>query len=686
MTAVSGRHRVPWTHWVTLALLLALMLGVLTVHAYAGTTNAEPDGTITPSPAGQVLRMEGDRLSGHSLPARTVALTFHGGPDPKWTPKVLDALAARGTHATFFLTGARINEHPGLVRRMVAEGHEVAVTGFRSGDPTTLPGWRLRLELSLAQGALADATGSHTRLFGLPPEPAGRAVQRLGRAGYLLVNADVDGQEPHWEGVGDTVGEIASAAEHGAVVRMRDAGSLTVDAVWATLDVLGRGGYRFTTLSDGLDLADPVVSADGLDRFTGQLLAWAQRNGGALGVLLDVSIAVAAMLAMVRILLQLGLAHTARRLARERALRPEPPPFVPPVSVVVPAHNEAATIVATVRSLVATRYPAEVEIIVVDDGSTDGTAELVHGLALPAVRVLRRANAGKPAALNTGVAAARHEILLMVDADTEFEPETIGHLVRPLADQRVGSVSGNTKVGNRDGLLGRWQHLEYCAGSNLDRQILDALECISTVPGAIGAFRRQALAEVGGVSADTLAEDTDLTIALSRAGWRVSYAQRARAWTEVPGTLSGLYRQRYRWSYGTFQSMWKHRGALVERGRAGRMGRCGLLYLFLYQLVLPLLAPVMDVYVLYGLFIADAPGALVLWTAFLAVQTAGAGYAMRLDGESLRPLWAYPLQQVAYRQLVYLVVIQSLVTALHGTRLRWNSGRSQRAGSETVTS
>ncbi|GAA3857491.1 hypothetical protein GCM10022243_23740 [Saccharothrix violaceirubra] len=234
-------------------------------------------------------------------------------------------------------------------------------------------------------------------------------------------------------------------------------------------------------------------------------------------------------------------------------------------------------------------------------------------------------------------------------------------------------MSGNVKVAGRAGLLGRWQHLEYTAGSGLDRQILDAFECLPTIPGAVGAFRRDALVEVGGIGTDTLAEDTDATIAITRAGWRVVYEPRARAWTEVPRDVRALYRQRCRWSYGTFQSMWKHRAALRE---PGRMGRFGLLYLFLFHLVLPL-GPAMDVFVLYGAFVADAPMAIVVWLVFLAVRTVSAGYALRLDGESLHPLWTYPLRQVLYRRLTYLVVVESLVNAARGTPRGWSWARRQ---------
>ncbi|WP_169798833.1 glycosyltransferase family 2 protein [Kibdelosporangium phytohabitans] len=173
-----------------------------------------------------------------------------------------------------------------------------------------------------------------------------------------------------------------------------------------------------------------------------------------------------------------------------------------------------------------------------------------------------------------------------------------------------------------------------------------------------------------GISAQTLAEDTDLTIAITRAGWRVTYTPDARAWTEVPVTLGVLSRQRYRWSFGTFQSMWKHRSSWRDRGPAGRIGRYGLIYLFAFQLVLPLLGPAMDVFLLYGMFVADAPHAITIWLLFLAIQTAGAGYALHLDGGVLASTVGLPLQQVVHRQLTYPVVIQSVVTAIHGAQLK----------------
>jgi cellulose synthase/poly-beta-1,6-N-acetylglucosamine synthase-like glycosyltransferase len=236
----------------------------------------------------------------------------------------------------------------------------------------------------------------------------------------------------------------------------------------------------------------------------------------------------------------------------------------------------------------------------------------------------------------------------------------------------VGGVAGNAKVGNRRGLLALWQHIEYVIGFNLDRRLYDLLGCMPTVPGAVGAYRRQALEQAGPVSGATLAEDTDLTMTVVASGWRVVYEEFARGWTEAPATLGQLWRQRYRWCFGTLQAMWKHRRALISRGPAGRFGRRGLLYLGLFQVLLPLLGPVIDLFAIYGLIFLQPGPVLAIWLGFVAVQMLIGIIAFRLDRERLWPLWTLPLQQLVYRQLMYLVVVQSMVTAVSGAVLRWH--------------
>jgi hypothetical protein len=129
------------------------------------------------------------------------------------------------------------------------------------------------------------------------------------------------------------------------------------------------------------------------------------------------------------------------------------------------------------------------------------------------------------------------------------------------------------------------------------------------------------------------------------------------------------------------QALWKHRGALRDPGRPGRFGRRGLPVLALFTVALPLLAPLVDIFAVYGLFFLDRTETVIAWAAVMALQVVTAVLAFRLDRESLTPLWALPLQQIAYRQLMYLVLMHSMITALSGGRLHWQKlNRTGEAG------
>ncbi|KXK62868.1 hypothetical protein AWW66_05915 [Micromonospora rosaria] len=400
---------------------------------------------------------------------------------------------------------------------------------------------------------------------------------------------------------------------------------------------------------------------DAVAAFDGTAVRWARVGAGGATAVLELLLGLVLLLGIGRLVAQSIGAHVhARRRWQPRGPRPV---IDAPVSVIVPAYNEVATIGATVRSLVASAYPA-VEVIVVDDGSTDGTAELVARMRLRGVRVVRQAHAGRPAALDTGVRAARTELLVLVEGDTVVEADTVLRLVQRFADPTVGAVCGNTRVADRRRLLGRWQHLEYALGRNLDRRMYDVLGCLPTVPGALGAYRRQVLVAVGGVPVDTPAEATDLTMTVLRAGWRVEYEPDAIAWTPVPATPGGLWRQRYRHSHGILRAIWKHRYAVRESGPGGRLGRRALPSLLLCRFLLPLAAPVVDVLALSALLHRPGVGYLLAWVGLLLAQTLTAGYALWLDGERLRPLWHLPAQQLVYRYLMCLVVVRSLAAAL----------------------
>jgi cellulose synthase/poly-beta-1,6-N-acetylglucosamine synthase-like glycosyltransferase/peptidoglycan/xylan/chitin deacetylase (PgdA/CDA1 family) len=672
--------------WCLLALLLVALVAALTAQ---GVSTRTTGASRTPLAGGSrgllagarpILTWSGRRLvSRGGPPGHRIALTFDDGPDPRWTPRIAAALRRLRVPATFFVIGSKVVRHPDLVRALYREGFELGNHTFTHVDLAGVSSWERRLQITLTENALAGATGAGSRLVRPPYSSIPAAVttsqaSALGEVasrGYVIVLSDFDGEDWRRPGVAAIVRAATPKGDFGGIVLLHDGGgdrSQTLAAVERLVPRLRARGFRFVRASQlaGLARAQVELPARRWERVRGRLLvrtlAAARWTTSVLALLLV--FATALLLARMAVLVVF-----ARRHARLVRGRPPEPTFTPPVSIVVPAFNEAVGIGRAVDSLAASNYP-DFEIVVVDDGSTDGTAELVERLKLPTVLVLRQPNLGKPAALNRGIAAARHDVIVMVDADTVFEPRTLGRLVQPLRDPGVGAVSGNTKVGNRHGLLGNWQHIEYVMGFNLDRRLYDVLQCMPTVPGAIGAYRRQALADIGDISGATLAEDTDTTIALGRAGWRVAYAEEARAWTEAPSSLAALWRQRYRWCYGTLQAVWKHKAALWRPGEE-RIGRRGLPYLVLFQIMLPLLAPLIDLFSVYGLVFLGARWVAGYWAVFTALQLTLGWYAFRLDRESPRPLLAMPLQQLVYRQLMYLVVVESVLTALRGTRLRW---------------
>ncbi|WP_326655224.1 MULTISPECIES: glycosyltransferase [unclassified Streptomyces] len=618
-----------------------------------------------------------------SIPDKQLVLTFDDGPDPVWTPKVLDKLKQYNAHGVFFVTGTMTSRHPELVERMVREGHEVGLHTFNHPDLSFQSTSRIDWELSQNQLAIAGAAGIRTSLFRPPYSSFADAMdnkswpvtQYIGSRGYITALNNTDSEDWKRPGVDAIIKQATPKGTQGSIVLMHDSGgdrSQTVAALGRFLPQMKARGYRFANLTEALGAPSAHTVVTGPELWKGKAFVAAVAFSENTTEVLVVGLAAIGVLVFARFGLMLLLSFAHARKVRRPGFS-WGPPITGPVSVLVPAYNERECITNTVRSLMASDHP--IEVIVIDDGSTDGTADIVEALRLPNVRVVRQENSGKPAALNNGIRHARYEIVVMMDGDTVFEPSTVGELVQPFGDMRVGAVAGNAKVGNRDSLIGAWQHIEYVMGFNLDRRMYDLLGCMPTIPGAVGAFRRQALERVGGMSEDTLAEDTDITMAMHRDGWRVVYAERARAWTEAPETVQQLWSQRYRWSYGTMQAIWKHRGALVERGASGRFGRVGLPLVSLFMVLAPLLAPLIDVFLLYGLVFGPTQKTIAAWLGVLAIQIVCAAYAFRLDRERMIHLISLPLQQLLYRQLMYVVLLQSWITALTGGRLRWQKLR-----------
>jgi cellulose synthase/poly-beta-1,6-N-acetylglucosamine synthase-like glycosyltransferase/peptidoglycan/xylan/chitin deacetylase (PgdA/CDA1 family) len=688
----SRRRRLPMRLLLP-SLVLVAMMAMLMLRGYVhseiladhriqapAATDKVPEKILE---GGPVIDTRSGRTQSLVLQDHRLVLTFDDGPDPTWTPKVLDVLKKHHAHAVFFVTGTMTSRYPDLVRRMVDEGHEVGLHTFNHPDLSYQTKKRIDWELSQNQLAISGAAGIRTSLFRPPYSSFADAMDNkswpvteyIGTRGYITVVNNTDSEDWQKPGVDEIIRRATPKGGKGAIVLMHDSGGdrhQTVQALDKFLPDLKAKGYEFDNLTEALDAPSAHTQVAGLDQWKGKAWIFLVQASDHITAVLVVGLAVIGFLVISRFVLMLVLSGVHARRVRRRGFS-WGPPVTEPVSVLVPAYNEAKCIENTVRSLRASEHP--IEVIVVDDGSSDGTARIVEAMGLPGVRVIRQLNAGKPAALNRGLANARHDLIVMMDGDTVFEPSTVRELVQPFGDPRVGAVAGNAKVGNRDSLIGAWQHIEYVMGFNLDRRMYDILHCMPTIPGAVGAFRRSALERVGGMSDDTLAEDTDITMAMHRDGWRVVYAEKARAWTEAPETVQQLWSQRYRWSYGTMQAIWKHRKALVERGPSGRFGRVGLPLVSLFMVVAPLLAPLIDVFLLYGLIFGPTQKTIGAWLGVLAIQAVCAAYAFRLDKERMTHLISLPLQQILYRQLMYVVLLQSWITALTGGRLRWQKLR-----------
>ncbi|MFE9440885.1 glycosyltransferase [Streptomyces sp. NPDC006602] len=688
----SRRRRLPMRLLLPVLFLAALMAmlmlrgyvhsGILADHRIRPESSADkvPQKIIE---GGPVIDTRTGRTSSLNVPDRHMVLTFDDGPDPTWTPEVLDVLKKHHAHAVFFVTGTMTSRYPDLVRRMVDEGHEVGLHTFNHPDLSLQSKKRIDWELSQNQLAITGAAGIRTSLFRPPYSSSAEAMdnnswpvtQYIGNRGYITVVTSVDSQDWRKPGADRIIRNVTPESDEGEIVLMHDSGGdrhQTVEALDRFLPQMKARGYQFDNLTEALDAPSAHTRVAGVDLWKGKAWVFLVQASDNITAVLVVGLAIIGFLVIARFGLMLLLSALHARRVRRRDFR-WGPPITEPVSVLVPAYNEAKCIENTVRSLMASDHP--IEVIVIDDGSSDGTARIVENLKLPGVRVVRQLNAGKPAALNRGVANARYDLVVMMDGDTVFEPSTVRELVQPFGDPRVGAVAGNAKVGNKDTLIGAWQHIEYVMGFNLDRRMYDVLQCMPTIPGAVGAFRRTALERVGGMSDDTLAEDTDITMAIHRDGWRVVYAENARAWTEAPESVQQLWSQRYRWSYGTMQAIWKHRRAVFDRGPSGRFGRVGLPLVSLFMVLAPLLAPLIDVFLIYGLVFGPTGKTILAWFGVLAIQLACATYAFILDRERLTPLISLPLQQILYRQLMYVVLLQSWITALTGGRLRWQKLR-----------
>ena len=390
-------------------------------------------------------------------------------------------------------------------------------------------------------------------------------------------------------------------------------------------------------------------------------------------------------------LLLIGVLAIIDRLRRPH--REASPGCVPKVAVLIPGYNEEKVIVRTIRSVLNSDYP-NLHIIVIDDGSTDRTVEVARTayaaeIAAGRVQILTKPNGGKAEALNFALAHLTEEIYVGIDADTVIAHDAISKLIPHFEDPTIGAVAGNAKVGNRVNLWTRWQALEYITSQNFERRALDLFNVVTVVPGAIGAWRTAPVKAAGGYPVNTVAEDADLTMNLLEQKYKVVYEDRALAFTEAPIDADGLMRQRFRWSFGTLQAVWKHRSAFV-RNKA--MGLFALPNILIFQMLLPMVSPFIDLMFVGGVvqyfvdrhYHPEAASAasfeklLAYFGAFLLIDFVTSSVAFSLerrhpankgDGWLLFHIW---LQRFAYRQVFSIVLFKTVRRAIDGKPFNWD--------------
>ena len=653
---------------------------------------------------------------------KKLVLTFDDGPNEKYTGRILDILKQEHTPAAFFLIGQNIEQNNDLVKRIYSEGHEIGNHTFSHPKLDDLSTWQAELELIRTRRSIESLTGRSTILFRPPynqyqePETYKQLYPMLlaQKYNYLTVNESIDAQD--WK-MDSNVDSLISRIEKGVnadlghIILLHDAGGnreTTVAALPMIIKHFRAQGYTFTTLADLMGRTKtrlmPPIQIDQifivwLDRVINDMINWSQK-------FLYWIFYIAIGLSIFRSIFILFFAF----LQRQKQKKEPYPDFAPPLSIIVPAYNEEVNAVSTVMSLLKQNYE-NYEIIFVDDGSKDETYMRVKKAfdKHPNVQILTKPNGGKASALNFGLLNSHNDFVVCIDADTQLDQNALREIAKPFLDPSVGAVAGNVRVGNQVNLLTKWQSIEYTTAQNFDRMAFAYLNCITVVPGAIGAFRRDAImgealinvpendfgpfcnfrnemAVVGSYETDTLAEDCDLTIKILKKGYRIAQNNDAIAITESPETIKQFLKQRFRWTFGVLQAFWKNREVLC-RPRFKALGWVAFPNILIYQFFLPIFAPIADIILIASLIswaIADpiAVGAATFWETyqpfiiygiFLFFDLLCAAVALRYERQSLRNLWMVIPQRFVYRPLMYSVLYKSYVKAVKGEMQGWNT-------------
>ena len=630
-------------------------------------------------------------------PGHKIILTFDDGPSPEFTPQILNILEKEKIPATFFVVGLNAEQNIPLLKRIYRDGYEIGNHTFTHGNIAKMSPQRAELEMKSTRLLIESITGHSTILFRAPynadSEPQTyeeiEPIARSKKDNYITIGESIDPNDWQVNVSADSIvaRTIRLAEESGAsIILLHDAGGetrqATVDALPRIIAYFKKRGCVFTTVADLMgktknDVMPPLPpSKDGwmrkLNFFFAEAAYWGSHILFALfivGILLSVG----------RMVVMALLAGIQKR--REDKQKPALTPFVgnmPVVSVIVPAYNEEINAVRTVTSLLMQDYP-NLQVVFVDDGSKDSTYDTVSNAFKNTgnVKVYTKINGGKASALNVGIAKADSEFVVCIDADTQLKSDAVSKLMQKFTSEKVAAVAGNVKVGNEINMITKWQSIEYITSQNFDRRAFDLLDCITVVPGAIGAFRKAAVIEAGGLTTDTLAEDCDLTMRLHRIGYEVRNCNDAISYTEAPETMRQFMKQRFRWSFGVMQCFLKHRDA-VFNPKYKNFGMVAMPNILIFQMILPFLAPLADLILVlslvaagFGLIPASITHIVIYYLIFTLVDVVGAALAFAFEKEDYKKLiWMIP-QRLVYRQLMYYIIIKSFSKAIKGELQGW---------------
>lgn len=618
---------------------------------------------------------------------KKVALTFDDGPDEKYTPQVLDVLKEKNVPATFFVIGENIENNIPLIKREYAEGHEIGNHTFTHPNLEITTDDRERVELRSTRLLLESILGRSTVLFRPPyntdAEPKNlfqmRSLAVANNEDFISVTAFIDPND--WEeGVhADSIIDRAQKMKNmGNVILLHDAGGnreQTIEALPKIIDYYKSQGYTFVTVSELMGktrndvmpkVQHSVVFQEKLDYiFFFITFIWEHFLHGFFIVAL-----VLIMFRLISIAVMAIVQKSAEAKSRKSVSKID---FTPKVSIIVPAFNEELNAVRTVDSLLNSRY-ADFEIVFVDDGSKDTTFETVKAAfeTNNKVKVLTKPNGGKASALNFGIQHSDGEILVCIDADTVLPPDAVGLLIPYFVDENVGAVAGNVRVGNKLNALTNWQSIEYTTSQNFDRRAFEALNAILVVPGAIGAFRKEALLMTQGFTTDTLAEDCDLTLRILRCGYKIKTCNDALALTEAPESLNMFMKQRIRWSYGMMQSFWKHRDKLFSF-KQPNIGWVALPNLLVFNFIIPFFSPIVDIMFIAGMFTDKALIYTIFYLGYFVLDCIISAMAYRFDKQqfSLKLVLYLFVQRFVYRQLLFFVLLKAYLKAIKGEMASW---------------